>query len=54
MARAAVAAKNEADRLEEELDATSLLKRAKRTDLKRQIEEARRRERDALFVLRNG
>ncbi len=54
MARAVMAAKKEAERLEEELDATSLLKRGRRAELKREIAEARRREHDALFVLRNG
>jgi hypothetical protein len=54
MARAVIAAKQEAERLEKELAGTSLLKRGQRTTLKKAIEEARRRERDALFVLRNG
>jgi hypothetical protein len=54
MARTVVAAKQEAERLEKELGDTPLLKRGRRTELKKQIEDARRRERDALFVLRSG
>ena len=52
LARAIVAAKQEAHELSDELDVTPAWQFARRRELKRALKEAERREADALFTLR--
>ena len=52
LARAVVSAKAEADKFEEMLGEVPRRKARERAKLRRELKDARRRERDSLFVLR--
>jgi hypothetical protein len=54
LARAVVSAKAEAEQFEEELGSVPRRKARERAKLRRELKEARRRERDSLFVLRSA
>ena len=54
MARAAVAARKEADEARQELDGIPRWEVRRRKRLKKSLQDAERRESDALFVLKNG
>ena len=54
LARAVVSAKSEADKFEEMLGDVPRRKARERSKLRRELKDARRRERDSLFVLRGA